>query len=327
MRGVKYSKLVFLNSSDGTRGSKGLTPSFHIPTEAFSCDNDESIRLVLKNFTLARGCFYGINETNNTFFYRDTSTNADRKIVIAPGDYVGGSSLAAAITDAVNTVMGGVLFTCTYNTTTRLFTFNVPDTYPDGYFVSYFDKTRTHPHGSDNAMYYSDVHEVLGGSSSIVDGPTNMFLGAAHVSGGGVSTFVSKYPIRLQTIDTIYLRCSAQGDAFASTSFEHVKTGNKLEPTDVWASIPVNKSSELISMQDNSDDWQIHVKDKKITTLQFTLSDGKGRQLPVVASDQATSGNMSFKLSFKFEVMNDQHEAYVVKLPSGQYQHPPQMTR
>ena len=36
MRGVTYSKLVFLDSQDGVRGAKALRPTFTVPSNDFS---------------------------------------------------------------------------------------------------------------------------------------------------------------------------------------------------------------------------------------------------------------------------------------------------
>ena len=47
MREVLYSKLVFVDSHDGLKGSKTLRPSFHVPTNAFSCGQGEAMRMVL----------------------------------------------------------------------------------------------------------------------------------------------------------------------------------------------------------------------------------------------------------------------------------------
>ena len=47
MRGVTYSKLVFLDSQDGVRGAKALRPTFTVPSNDFSVGNEESIRLTL----------------------------------------------------------------------------------------------------------------------------------------------------------------------------------------------------------------------------------------------------------------------------------------
>ena len=40
MRGVTYSKLVFLDSQDGVRGAKALRPTFTVPSNDFSVGND-----------------------------------------------------------------------------------------------------------------------------------------------------------------------------------------------------------------------------------------------------------------------------------------------
>jgi hypothetical protein len=147
---------------------------------------------------------------------------------------------------AVNSVFSsGTQFTCAYDEATRKFNMSIPTGYASGYFTSFFDKNQTHAHSKANQSTYSDAHEVLGGRSSLVSNPVNMFDGDAHVLNGGATTVTSKYPIRTSTLDAIYLRSSVQGDAFCSTSFDPSKSGNKLESTDIWAQLPATPDGSL----------------------------------------------------------------------------------
>ena len=284
------------------------------------------MRMVLKSFTMPKA-FYNINQTNNTFFYRKTATEEDVKITLNPGDYTG-DELASEIQAQVraNTELGGTSFTCVFTAKTRRLVFTVPSTYASGYFVCYFDKTTGK--SADNHAQYSDAYEVLGGTPSTdINNPVNMF-NAAHTSGGGSTLMLSKYPVRLTTIENFYLRCSAQGDAYCTSSFEPFKTGNKLDSTDIWASIPnVANANGYIVLEDNSEDFQIHIKQGQVNDLKFTVSDGKGRELPLVSDTQAQDGNINFNLCFKFEIMSEPHEARIVSEGVAQYRHPPEMTK
>ena len=324
MREVLYSKLVFLDSHDGVRGRKSLTPSYHIPANAFSCGQGESMRLVLKHFTMPKA-FYNINKSNNTFFYRDTGNNSNVELNLAPGNYTA-TELAAEIQRVVRGTgaLSAATFTCTYDAKTRKLTMTIPSASPSGYFVSYFDKRETSPE------FYSDANEVLGGTPTTdVANPVNMFNGNAHTNGGGNTTVESKYPIRLNTIENLYLRCSAQGDAFCSTTYEPKKTGNKLDACDIWASIPNIENAEgNIVLTDNSEDFQIYIKHGQLTDLKFAVSDGKGRELPLVADSQAEDGNLNFNLCFKFEIMSEQHEPTIVRPDAANepFRHPPKMS-
>lgn len=322
MREVLYSKLVFVDSHDGVKG-KSLRPSFHIPANAFSCSAGESMRMVLKHFTMPKS-FYDINESNNIFYYRNTGNSTNIKIVLNEGDYTA-SELAAEVQRAVRATsgLGGTAFTCAYVPITRTFTLVIPGAYPSGFFFSVFDKSETVPE------YYQDTNEVLGGTPTTdVATPVNMFDGGAHTTGGSATTVTSKYPIRLSTIENVYLRCSAQGDAYSTTSFDVKKTGNKIDASDIWAAIPnVVNSNNNIVLEDNSDDFQIHIKQGSVSTLKFSLSDGKGRSLPLVAPDQAVDGNINFNLCFRFEIMSEPHEAHIVSEGVKQYRHPPEMTK
>jgi len=323
MREVLYSKLVFLDSHDGVRGRKSLTPSYHVPANAFSCGQGESMRLVLKHFTMPKA-FYNINKSNNTWFWRDTGNNANIELNLAPGNYTA-PELAAEVQRVVTgTSALGQGFTCTYDAKTRKLSLSIPSGFPSGYFVSYFDKREASPE------FYSDANEVLGGTPTTdVNAPVNMFNGNAHVNGGGATVVESKYPIRLNTIENLYLRCSAQGDAYCSTTYEPRKTGNKLDACDIWASIPNIENAEgNIVLTDNSEDFQVYIKHGQLTDIKFAVSDGKGRELPLVADSQAEDGNLNFNLCFKFEIMSEPHEPTIVRpdAVNDKLRHPPKMT-
>ena len=325
MPSVVYSKLIFLDGRDGLQNSRQLNPQFHIPTNAFSCDKDQSMRLVLKSFTMPKDAMYDVNQTNNTFFYRDTSTSTDNQISLDHGDY-SATDLASHIQTKVVAVMGAG-FTCTYNTITKKLEMSIPSAYPTGYFVAYRDKSITHYLGAgDNQKHYSDANELLGGSvSTDLTEPKNMF--ATDHTTGTPTAVKSKYPIRLSTMDNIYLRCSLQGDAYCSTTHEPFRTGNKLHNTDIWASIPnVANNDNLIVFDDNSEDFQINLKQTALSTLKLALSDGKGRELPLIDTDQGVDGNMSFQVVAKLEILSDPHEPAMALEGVKRYTQPPQLT-
>ncbi len=323
MRDVLYSRLVFLDSHDGVKGRSSLRPSFHVPTNAFACGQGESMRLVLKNFTMPKS-FYDVNQSNSTFWYRNTDNNTSVKITLEPGDYTA-SELAAEIQARVRATagLGGSSFAVSYDAKTRKFTCTIPSNYPSGFFFSVFDKTQPAPE------YYQDTSELLGGSpTTSVTAPLNMFDGSTHTLAGSSTIVVSKYPIRLSTLENVYLRCSQQGDAYCSTAFEPNKKGNKLDHCDIWAAIPVTvNSNNTIVLDDNSEDYQIHIKHGQVSDIKFSLSDGKGRALPLAGDDQAVDGNINFKLCFKFEIMSEPHEAHIITGGVDRYMHPPSMTK
>lgn len=281
------------------------------------------MRMVLKSFTMPKA-FYDINKTNNTFFYRK-SDDTEVRIALEQGDYTG-AELATEIQAKVRaSELGGTAFACTYSSKTRKLNFVIPANYPTGFFVCYFDKSIGR--SADNQAQYSDAYEVLGGTPTTdINTPINMFA-SAHINGTATAVS-SKYPVRLSTIENIYLRCSLQGDAYCTTSYEPFKTGNKLDGTDIWAAIPnVTNSNGYIVLEDNSEDFQIHLKQGQVSDLKFSLSDGKGRELPLVADEQAKDGNINFNLVFKFEILSEPHEARIVTEGVSRYLHPPEMTK
>ena len=226
-----YSKLVFLDSHDGVKGRSSLRPSFHVPTNAFACGQNESMRLVLKNFTMPKS-FYDVNQSNSTFWYRNTDNNTSIKITLEPGDYTA-SELAAEIQARVRATpgLGGSSFAVSYDAKTRKFTCTIPSNYR---LVSSF-RVRQDPIRARILPGHERTPRRL--ADYVRDRAFNM-LGSAHTLAGSDTTVVSKYPIRLSTLENVYLRCSQQGDAYCSTAFEPNKKGNKLDHCDIWAASP-----------------------------------------------------------------------------------------
>ena len=101
-----------------------------------------------------------------------------------------------------------------------------------------------------------------------------------------------------------------------------------MDSTDIWAAIPnVTNTNGHIVLEDNSEDFQIHIKQGQVSDLKFSLSDGKGREFPLVRDTQAQDGNINFNLVFKFEILSEPHETRVVTEGVAQYRHPPEMTK
>jgi hypothetical protein len=83
----------------------------------------------------------------------------------------------------------------------------------------------------------------------------------------------------------------------------------------------------LISYQDNADSFQIHVKPSHLSTLKFSVSDGKGRELPLLSDHQAEDGNARFRIAFKFEVLKEDHLPRYPGQPVDQYTHAKTLVR
>jgi hypothetical protein len=113
------------------------------------------MRLALKNFVMPKS-FYDVNQSNSTFWYRNTDNNTWIKISLDPGDYTA-TELAAEIQARVRAtaVLGGSTFAVSHDAKTREFTCMIPSNYPSSFFFSVFDKTQSAPE------YYQDTSELL----------------------------------------------------------------------------------------------------------------------------------------------------------------------
>ena len=109
------------------------------------------------------------------------------------------------------------------------------------------------------------------------------------------------YPMQLNTTPYIYLRCSEAIVNLASENYSkavHTSDTHIINST-LLCKIPVN--NEVIAINsDMSTPHYIRTDNKNISTIMFHLCDSHGRELPEVADDQATLGNLSCEMTINW---------------------------
>jgi len=302
---VKESKNIFIDSrAEIVTNHKA---KIALPSESFSCQGDELIRLTLTYFSMRRN-FYKINSHNKTFYAFDASFSAlsgfpaslkVTEINIAEGDYATLTTLAAAIQTPLALAFTGA--TCSANTETRKLTFNMTSasTFPaTAYFCSFQDAK------PNIDKLNQDAAELLGGIPDYDVGtanPVNMFGDTS-----GNTSHISQFPAQLDTIKNIYVTSDLQTNNFETHAFTR-STGNQNSVTSSskLAIIPVGVAgnTEICLYEDSNDLFSIYLQNKQLSQITFDITDTKGRPIPRVSEGQFRAGNLHYTMCLKYEVL------------------------
>lgn len=302
---VRYTRNIFIDSE--TNNQRGLISKHNFPPSVFSVAPDEEMKLTLTSLELRR-CWYSVNQTNNTFYlYDPAGAGTYTEVVIPAGTYDAFADLATAIAQAFITA-GFALTTCTYNDITRKFTITIPAAPVNSYIVCFQSRTGSPPTGVSNQGYFNDSCEILGAiperNFQTTTPPQNAFRNTT-----GVAAHISPFVAALNTLEAIYLRTNLQSGNYQSASFEKdVGDTKSLIPTLILARIPLTRAYfdpqfEFISFEDTNDLFSMYLQQQHLSQVYFSLTDDKGRLLAEVAEDQADFGNLSFKISLRYEVL------------------------
>jgi len=322
-----YFRNVYLDSEINSIGN-GQVSRIQFPSSAFSIRSGQMMKLVLTSFEMRRN-WYSINATNNKFYLYNPAAAVGSQyteITITPGSYrsfgtaspspVG--SLALAIEQALNAALGAG-HTCGWDEVSRKFQINMPVATPaTAYLVSFQVKQSPDNPEEGNISeggYFNDSSEILGCR------PTRDNWGTTPVNAfgsTGAGLYTSPYVGALNTIETIFLRTSLQTNNYQSYGFErNLPNQNGLTPTTIFARIPLsrayyNDEFEIIQFEDTNDLFSILLQQTQLSDMLFTITDHAGRPLQEVSQGQAEDGNLSFKLSFRWEVVEQE-------TPQGEY--------
>ncbi len=306
---VKYTRNVFIDSEINAIGN-GQTTKVNFPSSVFSVSSREQMRLVLTSFEMRRN-WYSVNPSNNTFYvFNPAGSGSYTPITIEPGTY----SSFAALATAIQTAIVGAGFagtTVAYNDTTRKFTINLAGAQVNSYFVFFQVKTdsSSQPPTVSASGYFNDSVELLGGI------PTRDGFGTTPVNGFGTTVgntaHVSPFVGALNTLEAIYIRTNLHSGNYQTFGFEKdLPNQQGLTPTQIFGRIPLTRAYfdpqfEFISFEDPNSLFSMYLSQTQLSQVVFTITDDKGRLIQEVAEGQADSGNLSFKMSFRWEALVD----------------------
>lgn len=307
-----YFREIYLDSEIGAIGG-GQVNRVHFPSSTFSVTSEQMMKLVLTSFEMRRN-WYSINKFCNTFYVYNPVGPVYTPVVIAPGSYRrfdGTDSLGVAIKDALDTALGGTN-TVSWSEVTRKYSIVCQNIPVNGYFVCF--QVKSTPPNPDEAVitregYFNDVAEILGAIPTR-DGYTTPINAFGATTGPSPVVHQTPYVAALNAIETLFLRTSLQTNNYQSPSFEqNVPISNStLIPTNIFARIPLSRAHyddtfEIIQYEDHNDNFTILLQQAQLSDMVFAITDHAGRNLAEVGAGQSDNGNLSFKMSFRWEVI------------------------
>ncbi len=330
---VKFARNIFIDSEINAVGN-GQISKINFPASAFSVAPKEQMKMTLTSFEMRRN-WYNVNPSNNVFYFYDPTLPAATQfapIIIEQGTYdefapsapAGATppvSLGDAIINGINAVAALAGSTIAYSQFTRKYTITIPAGLSAGSgFVSFQVKQQSQiPAGATSitpAGFFNDSAELLGGFPTR-DGfgaqPLDLFsgnsLGTAAVP---AVTQVSPFVCALNTLEAIYIRTNLHSGNYQTYGFEKdLPNQQGLTPTQIFARIPLSRAFfdptfEFISFEDPNALFSMYLQQTQLSQVYFTITDDKGRLIEEVAEGQADAGNLSFKMSFRWEVIQDE---------------------
>ena len=329
---VKFARNIFIDSEINAVGN-GQISKINFPASSFSVSPKEQMKMTLTSFEMRRN-WYSINPSNNImYWYNPGNPPATQYAVItiqegtydsfvpsAPAGAAPPVSLGDAIINGINAVAALAGSTIAYSQYTRKYTITTPAGLPAGSgFVSFQVKQQSQiPAGAITitpAGFFNDSAELLGGFPTR-DGftqPLDLFSG--NPLGGAVlptPVLTSPFVCALNTLEAIYIRTNLHSGNYQTYGFEKdLPNQQGLTPTQIFARIPLNRAFfdptfEFISFEDPNSLFSMYLQQTQLSQVYFTITDDKGRLIQEVADGQADAGNLSFKMSFRWDVLQDE---------------------
>jgi len=133
-------------------------------------------------------------------------------------------------------------------------------------------------------------------------------------TGGPVATTqITPFVAQLNTLEAIYIRTNLHSGNYQTYGFEKdLPNEQGLTPTQIFARIPLTSTAQrdidypFITFEDPNGLFSMYLNQTQLSQVYFSITDDKGRFLPEVAPGQAKVGNISFKLSMRWEVLHDE---------------------
>lgn len=255
---------------------------------------------------------YAINKTLSSIHTGNNVFDHKGNLVCTVAGYTANTFFAAipstTVTfNAVTRQFAFALPTLAANRTIDKFVFfqcknGVPSGHPMAASISAFNSTYGDP-------AFQDTHELLGAIPTRDD-----IAGQSSTTGGlsgSASSWSSPYVGQLNTLEAVYLRLLSMGtNNFQSPSLDrNVPNNYGLVPTNIFARIPLpgavyDDVTELLTFtEQGSGTFSCMVDARQLQLLEFSVTDDKGRPIQEVLAGQTASGQLSYKITVKWEVI------------------------
>ena len=303
----KYFPCVIPPGSYRAFGTTNTAPNTIVFNSAYSYANND----------LCSAIAYAVQKTLASLYTNSVITDSTgaANVYTAVTGYTANAWFSAAPTTTV-----------AFNTVTRKFTITVPapsTNYSINSLIFLQCKNgipATHPMATfignfNSAVFgdpiFQDSYELLG---AIPTRDTDIAAGGvvtATNNNFNTNVFVSPYVGQLNTLEAIYMRLvSASTNNFQSPGLDrNVANNYSLVPTNIFARIPLpaavyDDSIELLSYSEQGGStFSCLIDARQMQIFEFSFTDDKGRPIQEVLAGQAKSGNLSSKVTIKWEII------------------------
>lgn len=286
------------------------------------CGQDQFQRISLSQFNCHR-TWYNINKFNNLFILHCKKGGVQQspiEIKLTEQDYdsIGAVSkeLSEKIKAALDTVTG-LTFTIDTATRTPAASFSLGDTGTRTFFSKFTASGHTltdiviqtpqYYKAETDGIYFNDSY-ILGGGSRITTENTTRSSYKVVVAGNDI-TFQGRFPMVLNTMPFIYIKCALAGDNLESQNLSNFNAGTDTHIIGSQILGKVAVQNEFCSyIGDDSTPYYVNVTNKAISEILFQVVDHHGRTLavPVDATGEGqsieTDGSLHSDLCIRVEV-------------------------
>ena len=314
------SRNLFIDTVDAAEHtvSSGSNYEVHLGADAPTCSDGQIIRMSLTSFIMYNN-FFNITQHNNLIHVRKAQST-QQTAVIPPGYAQSIGKVAAAALDPLGAALlatlgiGGTVAGSVVNAPLN------PNVALSSSSSRIFDVTYT----------FSNVHGFAIGANSIGNvlfiqcfkdqGDSYALLGGKRVTDAFSSTSTQQsfkitapgtyslriqgfFPMQRSTMSHLYLRSSLANTGLESKSLSDgtVTSTSQVVQSNILATIPI--SDEFVSFDSQTDpQFFVNLQQRRVSTLRLTLTDHKNRPI-AFAADQDTLGNLSFKCTLRFDVI------------------------
>ncbi len=334
MTTVASTRTLFLSSEYNSFGDSRVL-NYNISSQLINYPTSSRLRMTLNSFATAK-TWYSVNQFNNTFFIGNTTTNTFLPVVIPPGNYASPAQysqfspeLRTRIEFAILTLFGiTTVVTATFDAVTMLISIDLSVAVPG---IKIFSLSVP---GAFNALppletellikttlasRYNDVDQLLGGRTNrSVQGlsQVSQLIDLFEIRTPD-QTFVSVYPADAHANEGVYLRVSSlPTNNIESTNLSPVYSQQDLVSSDIFAVIfpdsafgsyfnttnnNIHTPLRHMTYTDKNNNFVFEIGAPQLTNLRISMTDDKGRLIPLVQPNQANDGSIAFQISIKVE--------------------------
>ncbi len=126
--------------------------------------------------------------------------------------------------------------------------------------------------------------------------------------------WISYYPASLNSMECLYVRTSIPNSNYQTFGYEiWLPDQNGLVATDILARIPLTDAyfddqKEFLVYDDQNNNYFVLLERSSLDSIEFRITDDKGRPISETGDNQSRVGQMPFKMVLRWDVLADEEQ-------------------